>query len=323
MIWTALGLFCLGLFLSAFFSGAETGMYRVSRVRLVLDGMGGDRIARALLWMTNRPSLFIATTLIGNNVANYVLSLSIVLGVKALVNGENHALELIAPLLFSPLVFVYGELVPKNHFYQAPNRLLRAAGPLIMVSFIVFLLPTLVLWGLSKLLEWIAGQSPQQVQLALTRKELRWALEEGHEAGLLRPCQRQVAAGLLATNRLRVLDFAMPLGRLPRVRLGMSKAEMKRLARRHRAAVLPVEEPLGMRKLIGYIRVAELYLDTSTDVPPVRPLLKIGGRAPHINALATLHAESEPIAGVVDEQGQIVGIVTARRLAEPLFRDAV
>ena len=54
MVYVGSIMFVLGIFLSAFFSGAETGFYRVTRVRLLLDGLGGDPIARTLLWLTNR-----------------------------------------------------------------------------------------------------------------------------------------------------------------------------------------------------------------------------------------------------------------------------
>ena len=79
MIWGILILLLLGLLLSAFFSGSETGFYRVTRVRLVLDGRDGDFISRRLLWLTNNPSVFVATTLVGNNLANYLTSFAIVL----------------------------------------------------------------------------------------------------------------------------------------------------------------------------------------------------------------------------------------------------
>ena len=84
MIWLVLLLLSVGAFLSALFSGSETGFYRVTRVRLLLDGLGGDPVARMLLRLTNHPALFVATTLIGNNVANYVMSLGIVLAVHLL-----------------------------------------------------------------------------------------------------------------------------------------------------------------------------------------------------------------------------------------------
>ena len=50
-------LFLAAIFLSAFFSGMETGFYRAARVRLVLDGMSGDKVASSLLWMTNKSSI--------------------------------------------------------------------------------------------------------------------------------------------------------------------------------------------------------------------------------------------------------------------------
>jgi len=78
LIWT-LALLLLGIFLSGFFSGSETGFYRASRVRIVIASLDGDRMSKALVKLINNPALFVATTLIGNNVANYVTSLAIVL----------------------------------------------------------------------------------------------------------------------------------------------------------------------------------------------------------------------------------------------------
>ena len=121
MIWILIML-AVGIFLSAFFSGSETGFYRVTRVRIALDALDGDLIARGLLWMTNNPAWFVATTLIGNNLANYVTSLAIVLGARQLVGGESYVAELVAPIVLAPLVFVYGELLPKNLFLMSRMR---------------------------------------------------------------------------------------------------------------------------------------------------------------------------------------------------------
>lgn len=125
MIWTALALAILGLALSALFSGTETGFYRAGRMRLVLDAWGGDWIARVLLWLTNRPFIYVATVLAGNNLANYLVSMSIVLAAASLFSGPSELAEFAMPLVLTPVLFVYGELLPKNLFLHAPNRLLR------------------------------------------------------------------------------------------------------------------------------------------------------------------------------------------------------
>ena len=71
----------VGMLLSAFFSGSETGFYRATRLRLVLDAMAGDRVARGLLFLTNHPALFVATALVGNTVASYMISLATVIAI--------------------------------------------------------------------------------------------------------------------------------------------------------------------------------------------------------------------------------------------------
>ncbi len=309
----------LGVFLSAFFSGSETGFYRINRVRLTLDSLAGDRVARALWWMANRPSLFVATTLVGNNLANYLVSLSIVMGVQGLAL-RGHWPEVAAPILLAPVLFVYGELLPKNLFYHAPNRLLRLGAPLFLTFSVLFAPLSALLWGLSRLLELVAGQWNPQVKLALARQELQSVFEEGHEAGVLLPGQRRLAQGLFAVANTPVRRFTTPANRVVRVRLDMTKAEVLRLARRHRISAIPVEEPLGRRKLIGYVRVADVRLDPSDRITTVRTLMEIPDSEPHIAALVKMHNAGESLARVVDADGATVGVVNARRLADPLFR---
>ena len=314
----ALVLFAVGLSLSAFFSGSETGFYRVARIRLRLDALSGDRIARGLWWIVNRPALFVATALVGNNLANYVTSLAIVIGVYAL-QPEEYAAALIAPFLFAPLIFVYGELLPKQLFYEAPYFLLRKGGALFLFFGVLFAPISLMLWGLSKLLERIAGRSHQQVQLTLARRELQSALEEGHAVGILRPAQRRLAQGLFAVANEPLSRFATPPHRLPQVQLGTSKREVLRLAQRQRTAELLVSEPGDGGKLIGYLRVAELKLQPSDVVHDVRPLIAIPLSQPHIVALVRLHEAGQSMARLVDEQGETVGVITDHKLSEPLF----
>ncbi len=316
MIW-AVVLFAIGLFLSAFFSGSETGFYRVTRIRLLLDALEGDKIAKGLWWLVNRPALFVATSLVGNNVANYLTSLAIVIGIHAVSNSPFW--EFVAPIALSPIIFVYGELIPKNLFYKAPYRLLRRGGPMFLACGALFAPFSAVLWGFSKLLELIMGESHQQVQLRLARRELQSALDEGREAGVLLPAQRQLAQGLFSAAGQSVMDFALPPQRMARARLGMAKDDVLRLARRQRSPVLPVEDATREHKLVGYLRVAEIKLGPDTVLEQVRPLPSIRANEQHFNALMKLHASGESMAKVVDEKDQVVGLLLAQRLIEPLF----
>ena len=214
----AIILLVVAIALSGFFSGTETGLYRVTKVRLVLDALDGDWIARALLWLTNRPSLFVATVLVGNNLANYLASLALVIGVGAVYSGDSYVPELLAPIVFSPIIFIYGELAPKHLFYQAPYRLLRASGPALLLCTVLFAPISGILWGLTKILQLFvqlfAKEVPQQVRLALARRELQRVFEEGHEAGILVPAQRSLVQGLLGLAAKPIRQFATPAARL-------------------------------------------------------------------------------------------------------------
>jgi len=320
VIWTALVLAAVGVFLSAFFSGSETGFYRATRVRLLLDALGGDLVARGLLWLTNHPSLFIATTLVGNNLANYVTSLAIVMGTQAVAGGSGHAMELVVPLMLAPVLFVYGELLPKNLFLQAPNRLLRKGGPLFFGFLVLFFPVSVLLWGLSRILARFVGESPEEVQLTLARRELQRVLEEGHEVGILHRAQRSLAQGIFAAANRPIIKYATSLRDVPRARSGMTKEEILRLARRYRIPAVAVEKADPDRELIGYVRVIDLGLGQAGEVGPLRPFLDIPETATHVAALMQMQNAKQELARVVDTQGRTVGILTAQNLREPIFR---
>ncbi len=309
-----------GLFLSAFFSGSETGFYRATRLRVVLDARSGDRVARLLLWLMNNPSLFVATTLVGNNTANYMVSLAIVLGAQALFPGPGRLAELLAPVALAPVLFVYAELLPKHLFLNAPNRLLRLSGPLFLAFTVLFLPVAALLWVLNYLLARFLGEAPQEVRLKLARRELRRVLEEGHAAGILQPSQRRLAQGIFAVANVPVCRYAVPAASLPRAKTDMSKEEVLRLARRFRLAVVPVESAEKPGELIGYYRVIDLALRSEPEPGPVQPLMEVPDMISHLGALMRMRSGGHGLAKVVGGEGETLGVVTAEQLTEPLWQ---
>ncbi len=317
---TILLLLFVGLLLSAYFSGTETGLYRVSRVRLLLDALGGDWIARGLLWLTNNPTLFIATTLIGNNTANCLVSLGIVLATERIFGFESAMSQLIGPVICAPIIFVYGELLPKSLYYLAPNRLLRVGTPLLFGFGLLFTPLTLMLWIFGRILQKLLGESPEQVRLMLARKELANVLEEGHHAGILKPAQRDLAQGLFSVAHRSVIESAIPATRVVTVRRGASKSEVFRLARRLQMSAIPVKSESHPGGIVGYVRMVDLKLDGNPRVEEVRPMLKIRSSQTHIDALIQMQNSRESLAQVVDDDGNLVGLLNNHRLIEALFR---
>ncbi|GAA4426784.1 CNNM domain-containing protein [Bremerella cremea] len=307
-------LFFLGVLLSAFFSGSETGFYRVTRVRLVLDGLGGNWLSRFLLFLTNHPALFVATTLIGNNLANYMVSLSIVLFTQDVFPGSGTA-EMVLPLVMAPVLFVYGELLPKYFFYRAPNFLLQRTGWIFFLFTVLFAPCSALLWILGRALQQLLGESPETVRLALARTELEDFLEEGGEFGILNKAQRRVAQGVFGVANRRVTSVSTPLSRVWTAKIGSKVNNILRVAKRKQLSVIPIVETEGKRTIpIGYIRICDLYMGNGEDICNYHPLPEIKASDTCISAITQLHASGELMAKVVSRSGLAVGIVTMQQL---------
>jgi CBS domain containing-hemolysin-like protein len=244
-------------------------------------------------------------------------SLGIVLIVDHLFASPALA-ETAAPLMLSPLIFVYCELLPKQLFFQAPNRLLRRSGPLLLLFAVLFSPVAAILWVLGWLVERALGQTPLRVQLALAGKELQRVLREGEQAGILHTAQRNLAQRVFDHAAENIQTRVTPLNRVLAVPLGAKAATAYHLARRQKSAVIPVHEPGGHR-LIGYTRLIDLRLANADRVDSVRPLPRIARTESHLGALMQLQAAKADAALVEDRSGQVVGLVFASQLTESLF----
>lgn len=311
-------LLLVGILLSAFFSGNETGFYRVPQLRLMIDSIQGKKIAKGLLWMTNNPSMFVATTLIGNNIANYITSLAIVLGARIIIGSDSVLAEIAAPIAISPFVFIYGELLPKYLYFQAPNRLLQQGGYLFFVFFVLVFPITLVLGALGKLMEFVIGRSSKDAWYSFARVELRKVFQEGEDAGVLQPAQRELAYNLVSNASDPVSKFAHPITKYPSIEQGSSIADALRLAKRNRLVMLTVRTPTE-RLPIGYVSVIDLHLCQEEKVTTYRPFVDVKSGESIGEALLSMRGARESLARVVDEDDQFIGLISTQQLIEPLL----
>jgi CBS domain containing-hemolysin-like protein len=313
----AVVMFVVGMTLSAFFSGSETGFYRLNRARLLINALEGDWISRGLLWASNNPSIFVATALVGNNVANYTTSAAIVLFAASVAAGWTSA-EIVAPLLFAPFIFVYGELLPKNVFLASPNRMLRRCGIPFGIAAVLFAPVSFVLWLFNKLLEIIGRKTPEAWQMVLARRELGELLDEGQAVGLLKPTQQALAQATLSLGGQSIAGFVEPASRFPRITAETSPRKVTTIARRSGQTLLPVEG--DGRTLASYVRVSDCVL-AKEDELPVRPMLVLSERQTYLAAISHMLAADAPIARVTNRKQQTTGFVTLARLQEALLAE--
>lgn len=318
-------LLLMGLRLSAFFSGAETGFYRLSLPRLGIDAQAGDPTAMELLWFANRPANFVATTLVGNNLANYLVTLGVT-HAAVLVFGEGSEwAEILATLFISPVVFLFGELLPKNVYYRAPLARMRSQIRWFRAFYLAALPASMPLVLLTRVVERLAGQQNRSQELLPGRGRFLQMISYGHHEGLLSQAQSALATGVLAIASQSVVESMTPAHRVLGLPGSSGREDILAFARRFGTPVValsasPDAGSAESPQWTSYVRVTELQVRKDSVAEIRRPMPRLRQTATKLEALAVMQEHAAAYAAVVDEAGRVLGTVSQRGLVEQLFR---
>ena len=322
-------LFAAGLRLSAFFSGSETGFYRLSLPRLGIDAQSGDTNAARILWFANRPSQFVATTLVGNNVANYLTTLAITNGTLLLFGHGWEMAEVLATLAISPLIFLFGELLPKNVYYRAPLARMRREIFWFQLFYWIALPVSAPLVLLTRLVERLLGTESQSQEMLPGRGRFMQMIGHGHSEGLLTRAQSTMATSVLSIAVEPAVESMTPTSRALGLREQTTRDEIVNFARKYGTPLVTLSSDSGAVdhdiaghdvRWTSYVGVAELCVRTEPVAELKREMPRIPSKATKLEALAALHERSAVFGAVVDESGRVLGTVSRRGLVEQLFR---
>jgi len=137
VIWVIAGILAgamaLGLFLSAFFSGAETGIYRVNRLRLHLGVQRHDPQALRVSQVLADEQGALSVTLIGTNLANYIVTGCVAYLLAELLGFGETDTQVYTVVIVTPVIFVLAEVVPKNLFRLHADALLARGSGLLLL----------------------------------------------------------------------------------------------------------------------------------------------------------------------------------------------
>ena len=308
-------IFLVGMRLSAFFNGAESGFYRVSFLRLSIDAHSGDRVARTLMWFVQNPAYFVSTSLVGNNIGHYVITLAIGLGADVLIGSESVLVEVATTLLFTPVIFAFAELMPKSLYLRAPTQLLRRDARWFKLCYQVFLPVTIPLVWLTRLLERLSNSETSQMEHVLGRHRLIQVLDKGQEHGLLTNEQGQLIHGLLHDANRRATEVMTPIDRVLGLDENASRAELLDFARAHGLTHVPIRRRGTGGEWFGYVRASDLVVSAKSVTGLIQPSPEIAFDATRLMALQALR-ESGHAIGAVFDNGKIVGLVAQRALLE-------
>jgi CBS domain containing-hemolysin-like protein len=318
MDWVIVGaVILIGLFLSGFFSGAETGLYCVNRLRLHLGARLHDPRAVRLAGTLDDEHGALSVTLVGTNMANYVTTSAAAYLLAETMDLTATGAELYTIVILTPVVFVFGEVVPKNLFRLHPDTLMARGSRLLAVSNRL-LRSTGAIWCLKKwaaVLGRITGGYTEGDTAFAPKQRVARMLQEALAGNTLGEDQSDLIDRVCRLSETRLFTVMVPRNRVIAIVADASRDTLIRVARRKRFARLPVYES-NPRRIIGVVRVDELLQseDWQTVSDRLHPTLTLSPHEAVATAITRLQRAKRGMAVVTDRGGQMLGIVTLKDL---------
>lgn len=188
------------LFVSLFFSGSETALTATNKTRLQSKANKNDKKAESLLNLISKPSEFITTILIGNNIANILLPTLVT--TMAIQYDFNVG---VASAILTVAIIIFSEVIPKSVAATFPDRIALLVSPVIRFFVIVFKPITIILnWITSYVTNALSkGQPPDA---SVSKEELRTMVDIADSEGTFQKYEYNRIKGVLDFYNLNVKD---------------------------------------------------------------------------------------------------------------------
>ncbi|MDG5898517.1 DUF21 domain-containing protein [Shewanella xiamenensis] len=320
---SALLIFLLVLILiSAYFSGSETAMMTLNRYRLRHLASNGHKGAQRALQLLDRPDKLIGVILIGNNLVNILAAqVATIIGMR--LYGEMGLA--IATGVLTLLVLVFAEVTPKTLAALHPEPIAFPSSFLLR-WLLVILSPLVRIMNIitSSLLRLIGVHSVKTNE-ALSQEELRTVV---HEAGALIPQRHQeMLLSILDLEKVTVEDIMVPRSDIYAINVNDDfKFINRQVIQSPHTRVLvyrdTIDDAVGFIHLRDALRLqSKEQFSKSSLLRAVKELYFIPEGTPLNVQLANFQHNKERIGLVVDEYGDIQGLVTLEDILEEIVGD--
>jgi CBS domain containing-hemolysin-like protein len=309
------------------FAGSETGIYRLSRLRLRLGVERGKWRAILLADAMRDSSGLLLSLLVGTNLAHYVAT-GLITGLFLGIVASERVAELYAMVVAAPLLFVFSELIPKNVFLHRANLLTSLVAPWLYASHKVFTscgaVPLLKLT--SRLFAQLIGSPVSSKALIASSQshQVRAILRDTQEEGILSDVQTQMVDRIANIPSVRLSTVMVPLNLVHAVEMRADRTTLLKELEKHAWTRLLVWENTPF-EVVGFINVYDV-LGTGEEFTSLEkfllPLRSLDGDTSITEAINIMRREQLRIVLVTRRRGRRdvpMGIVTMKDLVEELL----
>jgi len=325
--WISLVVVVVCLMLSAFFAGSETALTASSRASMArLEKQGNPRAGIVNRLLTQRERL-IGALLLGNNAVNIAAS-SLATGV--LLTWFGNAGIAYATVVMTVIIVVFAEVLPKTAAFNAPDRIaLSVARPMQLV--VTVLGP--ILMTIEALVRWLlkhVGIVVGEDQAVLSaREELRGAVDLFHREGGVEKIDRDMFGGVLDLRELALSDVMIHRTNMITLNADDKPEDLVNAVIASPVTRLPLWRG-NPENIVGVLHVKDLLralhaLDGDAAKVDISALMTapwfVPDTRPVSEQLKAFRRRKTPFALVVDEYGEVEGLVTLEDILEEIVGD--
>ncbi|MDN7138782.1 DUF21 domain-containing protein [Pseudidiomarina sp. 1ASP75-14] len=314
------------LFLSAYFSGSETGMMSVNRYRLRHLSQQDHAGAKRVQYLLDRPDRLIGLILIGNNLVNIAAS---AIATVLCIRWFGDAGIVVATFALTLVVLIFAEVTPKTIAALHPERVAFPSSlilkPLLTLMYPIVAAVNFITNGFMRLL----GINPNTTlgHDALSSEELRTVVNEAQS--MIPSSHQDMLLSILDLEKVTVEDVMIPRAEISGIDVQDDiKLIIKQLSQAQYTRLLLYRSEID--DAIGFLHardIMQIVTKTSGDadkaelIRAAREIYYIPEGTPLNVQLLKFQHNKERIGLVVDEYGDIQGLVTLEDILEEIVGD--
>jgi len=311
------------IILSAFFSGAEIAFSSLDKITLKKLIKKDKKRGQWLEALILKPSSWLITILIGNNLVNIAAtSLATLFAIK-IVRGTPGKIVGIVTGIMTFVILVFGEIVPKRYCQQhAASISLRVAKPIFFLS--VFFSPIVkVLTSLTRGILKVTGSKEAKKDYLLTEREIHTLIDIGEEEGALEKREEEMVHSALEFDETQAKEIMIPRTKMVYIEEEEDLWTLLELIRKVGYSRIPVYRK-NIDNIVGIAYAKDLLnlfpkIDKSLKVKQIMHPPVFVPYTTHLSELfRKLQKEKIHLAIIVDEYGGVAGMITIEDLLEEI-----
>jgi len=335
MLWVQLSTVLVLIFFNGFFALAEMAVVTARKAPLHQAAASGLKGAQIALDLKGESGRFLSTVQVGTTL---VVVLTSVFGGAALASrlatvfesvpgwgryGTSFSIAIVA-VAISYFTLILGELVPKRIALSRPELIAARVSRGMRLIGRIFSPAECLLSISSNAVLWLMGIRTTQPS-PVTDEEIALIMREATAAGDFEAAETAIVQMALRLDNRRVAAVMIPRTKIEWLSLADSEEESRRKIRESSFSRFPVLDG-GWQQILGFVQVKDLLSvllgGQSFDLKgAVRPSLYLPNNITVLRALEIFKRRGDPLALVIDEYGEVEGLVTLHDILQSLVGD--